>query len=406
MAATFFSTQFENGLTVLGEVSPSSMSSAVGFFVKTGSRDETPLESGVSHFLEHMMFKGTPRRSAIDINLELGNLGAQANAFTSEENTVYYASVIPENFSAMQDLLADMLRPSLDPSEFDMEKKVILEEIALYQDRPHFYLFERAFKDFFGDHPAGNSVLGTHESISELTRDQMQEYFDRRYSPSNLVLAASGNFSWSQFVEDARRQCGAWKRYDVGRTTRDVPAKSSLTEYRKKNLTHSHAVLLAPGVSAQDPSRYALSLLANILGDGSGSRMYWELVDKGLADSASCDSDERDGTGCFSAYVSTTPDKLDMVVEVARSILATALEFSDADLARAKAKVEARIVLNGELPMGRLMALGLEWNYRESVTPLAEIVARIRKVTRNDIHSALERYPLSSLAEYRLLPED
>jgi predicted Zn-dependent peptidase len=405
MATTFYSTKLANGLTVLGEVSPSSMSSAVGFFVKTGSRDETLPESGVSHFLEHMMFKGTPSRSAIDINLELGNLGAQANAFTSEENTVYYASVIPENFSAMQALLSDMLRPSLDPAEFDMEKKVILEEIALYQDRPHFFLFEKAFKDFFGEHPAGNSVLGSHESISQLSRDQMKEYFDRRYSPSNLVLAATGNFSWPQFLDDAERLCGGWKRYDVGRTTPQVPAKSSVTVYRKKNLTHSHAVLLAPGVSAQDESRYALSLLANILGDGSGSRMYWELVDNGLADSASCDSDERDGTGCFSAYVSTTPDKLDRVVEIARSIVDSALDFSDADLARAKAKVEARVVLNGELPMGRLMALGLEWNYREAVTPLSEIVRLIRAVNREDISNVLERYPLTALAEYRLLPE-
>jgi predicted Zn-dependent peptidase len=133
--------------------------------------------------------------------------------------------------------------------------------------------------------------------------------------------------------------------------------------------------------------------------------MYWELVDNGLADSASCDSDERDGTGCFSAYVSTTPDKLDRVVEIARSIVDSALDFSDADLARAKAKVEARVVLNGELPMGRLMALGLEWNYREAVTPLSEIVRLIRAVNREDISNVLERYPLTALAEYRLLPE-
>lgn len=168
MRSTFKKTQLSNGLTLLGESNPSNVSAAIGFFVKTGARDETPAESGLSHFLEHMMFKGTPTRSALQINLDLGNLGAQANAFTSEENTVYYAAVIPERFAEMQDLLTDMLRPSLDRGEFDMEKKVILEEIALYQDRPHFYLFENAFKDYFGDHPAGNSVLGSHASVLSL----------------------------------------------------------------------------------------------------------------------------------------------------------------------------------------------------------------------------------------------
>lgn len=172
MASVFKKEQLSNGLTLLGESNPANVSSAIGFFVKTGARDETAVESGLSHFLEHMLFKGTPTRSAIQINLELGNLGAQANAFTSEENTVYYAAVIPERFAEMQELLSDMLRPSLDPNEFAMEKKVILEEIALYQDRPHFYLFEQAFKDYFGSHPAGNSVLGTHASVSALTHQQ------------------------------------------------------------------------------------------------------------------------------------------------------------------------------------------------------------------------------------------
>jgi predicted Zn-dependent peptidase len=395
----------DNGLTVLGEVSPASVSSAVGFFVKTGARDETGAESGVSHFLEHMMFKGTATRSAIDINLELGNLGAQANAFTSEENTVYYAAVIPENFSKMQELLSDMLRPALDPGEFDMEKKVILEEIALYQDRPHFYLFERAFKDFFGLHTAGNSVLGSHESISALSRTQMKEYFDRRYSPSNVVLAATGNFSWDRLLRDAEKLCGGWKRYEVSRETPTHTCESAVITYTRKALAQSHAVLLAPGVSAQDEDRYAMTLLSNMLGDSSGSRLYWALVDNGLAEYASADSDERDGTGCFSVYLSTSAERLDEVVAIARSVVSTPLEFTDADLERAKAKVMSRVVLDGELPMGRLMALGLEYNYRRCTTPLSEIVGRIKAVTRADVEKALRRHPLDSLREYRLVPE-
>lgn len=405
MKANFHTHTLSNGLTILGEVNPANVSAAIGFFVKTGARDETGIESGVSHFLEHMMFKGTPTRSAIDINFQLGNLGAQANAFTSEENTVYYAGIIPEHFSSMQELLTDMIRPSLDPDEFAMEKKVILEEIALYQDRPHFFLFEKAFKDYFGGHPAGNSVLGSYESVSDLTRDQMKSYFDRRYSPSNMVLAATGNFSWERFVADAERMCGAWERYSVGRETPRYEGKVIDQQFARKNLSHAHAILIAPGASAQDSERYALSLLSTVMGDSSGSRMYWELIHKGLADSASVDSDERDGTGCFLAYVSSTPEQLDAVVKIARSILSTPLDFTEDDLERAKSKIISRIVLDGELPMGRLMALGLEWNYREENTPLSEVIRRVRSVQRGDIERALTRFPLADWAEYRLMPE-
>lgn len=405
MPGLFHKTALSNGLTILGETNGANASAAIGFFVKTGARDETSAESGVSHFLEHMLFKGTPTRSAIDINLQLGNLGAQANAFTSEENTVYYAAIIPEHFREMQELLSDMMRPLLDPEEFDMEKKVILEEIALYQDRPHFYLFENASMDFFGKHPAGNSVLGSHASVSALTRDGMKAYFDRHYSPSNIVLAATGNFSWERFIADAERLCGGWKDFAVERETPRHAGKAQGRTFSRKNLSHAHAVLLAVGPSAQDEERYPLSVLATVLGDSSGSRLYWALIDKGLADSASVDSDERDGTGCWSAYVSTSPDRLDQVISIARSVLAEPLDFSEADLERAKSKIVARIVLDGELPMGRLMSLGMEWSYRKRSTPLSEVVERVLSITRGDIERALDRFPLTGWAEYRLIPE-
>jgi predicted Zn-dependent peptidase len=352
-----------------------------------------------------MMFKGTPTRSALEINMQLGSLGAQANAFTSEENTVYYAVVIPEKFEAMQELLSDMLRPALDAGEFDTEKNVILEEIALYQDRPHFYLFENAFEDYFKGHTAGNSVLGSHASVSALTRDGMKSYFDRRYSPANITLVATGNFDWDGFVLRAEKLCGSWQNFPVSRSTPRHQGKSESKEFRRKNLSHAHAILISPGCSAQDPDRYALSILSVILGDSSGSRMYWDLIDKGLADSASIDSDERDGTGCFLAYVSTSPDRLDEVIKITRAILGSPLDFTDADLERAKSKVVSRIVLDGELPMGRLMALGMEWNYRQETTPLSEIVRRVRALSRKDVEAALVKYPLTDWAEYRLLPE-
>lgn len=405
MASTYHKKVLSNGLTILGETNSSNVSCGIGYFVKTGARDETTTESGLSHFLEHMMFKGTPTRSALDINLELGNLGAQANAFTSEENTVYYGLVIPERFRSMHELLSDMLRPSLDPAEFAMEKKVILEEIALYQDRPHFFLFENALKDYFGGHSGGNSVLGSHESVSALTQPQMVDYFTRRYTPSNMVLCGTGNFNWDSFASDAERLTAEWMDAPVSRILSRQPGKQQSSVYRKKNLNQTHAFLVTEGPSAQDPERYPLAILATIMGDSSGSRMYWDLIDRGLAESASVDSDERDGCGCFTAYVSTTPDKLDEVVRIAREILLSPRSFSDGDLDRAKAKVISRIVLDGELPMGRLMALGMEWQYRRESTPLRTIIERVQSISRSDIYEAIERFPLDRWAEYRLLPE-
>src|SRR6266436_387467 len=170
-----------NGLTIVGEISPSARSAAVGFFVKTGSRDETLAESGVSHFLEHMVFKGTPHRTALEVNYDFDKIGASYNAFTSEENTVFYAAILPEYLPQAVDILADILRPSLRVEDFDMEKKVIIEEIGKYEDQPSWLAFDHARRLFFGEHRLGNSILGTVKSIKALKRDQMHAYFQRRY---------------------------------------------------------------------------------------------------------------------------------------------------------------------------------------------------------------------------------
>jgi predicted Zn-dependent peptidase len=392
-----------NGLTLLGEVSDVVQSASIGFFVRTGARDETVRESGVSHFLEHMLFKGTQKRSAMEITYELGNIGAQANAFTTEENTVYYAAVLKEYFPAMQELLCDMLRPSLDPKEFDLEKKVILEEIALYEDRPHFYLFEHAMLDFFSGHPAGNSVLGTNASIAALSRAQMKEYFDRRYSPGNLVLIAAGNYNWDRFVADAEKYCGTWIGPEAPREVARYRAREMFREYRKKDIKQAHILLMTDAASAQDEERYPFTILSMILGDSSGSKIYWQLIDSGLVESAGAECDERDGTGVMLASASMEPNKLEEVALILREIMSKPLDFSDADLDRAKTKLAAKIVLGGELPMGRMMAMGTEWQYRKKVTPLTEIINRVRSVTRKEIEQALERFPLTEWAEFHLL---
>ncbi len=395
----------KNGLTIIGEQRESAVSVALGFFVRTGARDENSEISGVSHFLEHMMFKGTSKRSALDITYEMGGIGAQANAYTSEENTVYYMAVLPEYFKNALELLSDMMRPSLAQEEFDVEKKVILEEIALYQDRPSFLLFEAALKEYFDSHPAGSSVLGTIDSVSALTSEQMRAYFDKRYTAKNIVLTVSGNFDWNELTTLAEEYCGSWPAVE---TSRDTPAhtpKEKTRIIRKKDIQRAHQCLITSGPAAKDHERYAAEVLTCILGDSSGSHTYWKLIDKGIADAASIDTDDLDGTGMVYGYVSATPERIEEAGEILAGVMRAAKDFTDAELERALTKLGTRLVLQGESSMRRLMAIGVDWIYRQEYVPLKEELQRIKAVGRTDIASLLAKHDLSPKVSVTLLPE-
>src|SRR3954454_24364616 len=214
---TFKQAQLSNGLEIVAETNDAAHSIALGFMVKTGSRDESPAVSGVSHFLEHMMFKGTAKRNSQQVNEEFDAMGAKNNAFTSNEVTCYWAQVLPEFTERALELLANMMGPAMRDDVFDMEKKVILEEIALYLDRPSHVLFEAIMADHFENHPMANSVLGTKESIAALKQKQMRTYFDSRYGPGNMVLAAAGKLDFDELIKLADRYCGSWPRVNAPR---------------------------------------------------------------------------------------------------------------------------------------------------------------------------------------------
>src|SRR3954468_23305807 len=192
MPLSFHHKQLKNGLDIVAEVNPDSHSFAAGLFVKTGSRDESLPLNGVSHFLEHMMFKGSSKYTWEDVNRIFDEMGARYNAFTSQEMTAYYANVLPEFTERTVEHLAHLLRPALRDSDFTTEKKVILEEIAMYLDDPGHRLYERVMEAHFAGHPLSLSVLGSADSITRLERDAMAEYFQKRYGPGNMVLAVTG----------------------------------------------------------------------------------------------------------------------------------------------------------------------------------------------------------------------
>ncbi len=202
---SFQHTRLPNGLEIIAETRASAFSAAVGVFVQAGARDESPEVAGVSHFLEHMLFKGTPTRSAADVNRLFDEMGASANAFTSEEQTVYYASVLPELADRAVDLLGDMMRPSLDETEFETEKQVILEEIMMYEDQPPFGADEKSRELFFAGHPLAHSVLGSRESIAGLNVEAMRSYHAARYVPENLLIVGCGRIDFERFVREVER---------------------------------------------------------------------------------------------------------------------------------------------------------------------------------------------------------
>ncbi len=395
-----------NGLHLIAEIVPNAKSAAVGFFVCTGSRDETSEISGVSHYLEHMLFKGTDTLSALDVNAAFDRTGAQFNAFTSEENTVYYAAVLPEYLDEITGLWAQLLRPSLRDDDFEMEKNVILEEIAMYQDMPHFDVMDRCRSLHYQGHPCGNSVLGSVESVGALTSGQMRAYFQRRYAPDNIVVAWSGNVEWDRVCATVTAQCQDWPAQKCQRELSHLAGTFGQERLNQDKLVREHICLMSEGVSAQDPRRFAAMMLASIIGDDVGSRYYWELVDPALTEAAAMQFGAMDGTGTFYSYFRCSPDKVDQVTQVVRKIFEDlkANGIREEELTRARNKILSALVLKNEVPMGRLVDLGFNWMYLQSYRPLADDVNAIKSVTRADIEGVLAAVDPGRFTQFSIGP--
>ena len=395
-----------NGLVIIGEVNKYAQSAAVGFFVKTGACDETAEINGVSHFLEHMMFKGTDKLSALEVNQAFDKTGAQFNAFTSEENTVYYAAVLPEYVLEITSLWSQLMRPSLRDDDFNIEKNVIKEEIAMYKDLPQFDVLDRGRHLHFGSHPCSNSVLGTNESITDLTCEQMKEYFARRYAPNNLVLACSGNFNWDDFSRLTEDMCGNWKSSDVNRKTEFFAGTKKADRKQKSNLAREHICLIGPAVSAQDERRFAARLLAKIIGDETGSRYFWELVDKAIAELAVMQLECMDGVGAMYSYLRCDTKNASIVLDTVKNIFDCLTQdgITEDELTKAKNKVLSELTLKNELPMGRLIDLGFNWTYLQQYRIIKSDIDAIKAVTVDDINSIIEEFNPSDFTQFSIGP--
>ncbi|MBL8763400.1 MAG: insulinase family protein [Phycisphaerae bacterium] len=407
MAYTFREARLANGLTVVGEIEPSALTAAVGFFVRAGTRDEPLPLMGVSHFLEHMMFKGGASTTAEELNRAFDRIGSRTNAYTSSELTCFHTAVLPEFVPEAIDLLAGMMRPALRQSDFDSEKGVILEEIAMYKDNPFWVLYERAMEEHYPAHPLGYRVLGTNESISALRAEQMRAYFDDRYGSRSTVVALSGSIDFDRAARQLDDRCGSWGpgRGPAPRARRPALAPRSF-EMRDPKVNRGYAVLLAEAPAMDDERRYAASLLAAILGGPDNSRLHWSLVETGLADTAEAGYDPRDGTGDYMVYLSCEPERLDEVLAIASEQVAALRDsLEEADLDRIRARVATGVTLAGERPDGRMQRLGRQWTYLGRHATLEQELERLRAVSVADLRGLLAEFPMRPCTRGVLRPD-
>ena len=394
-----------NGLTIIAEVDPAAHSAAAGFFVKTGARDEVTPLMGVSHYLEHMMFKGTEDLTSEELNRAFDEIGARNNAFTSNEMTCFYAHLLPEYLAQGVDLLGRMMRPALKNADFDTEKGVILEEIAMYKDNPFWILYEACIEKHFGAHPLSHRVLGTTESITALQRDQMKGYFETRYSADNTVVALAGRMDFDAVCRQIERLCGGWKPTRVGRDNSHPPLVGGTFEMKSEKVSRAYMLALCSAPAIDDKRRYAAAILSQILGNPDNSRFHWSLIEPGLAEEAQASYDPHDGFGEFFVFASGDPERADeiwTVIQKELEGLIASLTQNDLDLLINKFATGATV--GGERPADRMQRLGRLWTYLSEYITLEHELDQIRAVTLADMRATAEAFPIKPVTTGRLMP--
>ena len=397
MSSPFSTHTLPNGLKLVFETIPRIRSAAVGFFVQTGSRDEAPESLGISHFLEHMCFKGTAKRDWRQLALDVDDLGAMWNAYTWWEGTAYFHWVQRDRATDAIEILSDMMRANLPADEFDTEKQVILEEIAMYHDQPDALIVDDLIREAFGDHPLGQSVLGTTDTVRGISRDRMAEYHRRRYGADNLTFVITGAFDREEIIRAVETQCGNWHTSDAAREQPTPIFHPSKRVVQRENAAREHIALAFPAPPSADAHAPTADLLAVYLGAATNSRLYWSVIQQGLADEASAEYIDFSDAGLFYVYLSVDPQNASRVLDIARREMADLKNGIDNDaLQRAKTKRATGMICSGENGLSRFSQIVGSLSTGTPLKTLAEERAEIDAVTPERIASYLDRYPLDA----------
>jgi predicted Zn-dependent peptidase len=395
-------TEFSSGLRVVTERMPGVRSVSLGFWVLAGSRDEPPAISGSSHFLEHLLFKGTQTRSARDIAEAFDAVGGDVNAFTSKEYTCYYARILDKDLELAVDHLADMLQHStLRSPDLEGERQVILEEIHMHEDSPEEVVHDLFTETLWPDHPLGRPVLGTADTIKAATRDKVRRFYRTHYVPGQLVVAAAGNLRH----EDLLRMLD--ERMDVGRAVESgepagwrlraheaAPVSSSRPLIKRRKTEQAHICLGTNGLARSDPDRFAFLIVNGALGTGMSSRLFQEIREKrGLAYSVYSYHSQYTEAGLFGCYAGTTPVRAPEVISLLRAELDDVAGggLTDEEFERAKGHVTGSMVLSLEDPGSRMSRIGKSEIGHGEILTVNDSLKRVQHVTLDDARRVAKR---------------
>ncbi|MFG1604291.1 M16 family metallopeptidase [Actinoplanes sp. NPDC049265] len=391
-------TVLPSGLRIVTESIPTTRSASVGVWVNVGSRDETATMSGASHFLEHLLFKGTEKRTALDISADIEAVGGETNAFTTKEYTCFYARVLDADLPLAVDVLCDAVAASvLAPADVEVERGVILEEIAMHEDEPGDEVHDIFTESVFGaESPLGRLISGTEATISPMTRTQINSFYRKRYLPPRIVIAAAGHLDHATVVRLVRKALAGTaldtpaappeSRRASGRKVRTLPVR---TIVRPRDTEQAHLVLGGPGISRLDQRRFALGVLNNVLGGGMSSRLFQEIREKrGLAYSVYSYDTQYADAGVFGVYAGCAPGKVDEVLDLTRAELASvaAKGVTAEEVARGKGMVKGAYVLGLEDTGSRMSRIAKSELLYDDLMPVDELLARVDAVTLDDVN--------------------
>ena len=374
-----------NGLRVVAEPIENFPSVSVGLWIGAGSMYESAEENGLSHFVEHILFKSTERRTTKDIAVEMDALGGQVNAFTAKECTCYYAKVIAEHLPRAMDLLCDMLlNARVDEAEFEKERGVILEEIAMCEDTPEDLVYDLLAEAYFGEHPLARPILGSHEQIASISREALLAFKKKHYRPDNTVLAIAGQFDMAAFREMAERLLGGW--HAEGETHIPAPVEGTTPRVltRKKDIEQVHICLAFPGVEQDDEELYPISVMNNLFGGGMSSRLFQRIREElGMAYSIYTYPNSYQGIGTYGIYAGISPKNGDKVLEEIDSELKRFLKdgMTDKEFRDSKTQLRSGYLMGLESSGSRMQAMGRSTLLNGHPTDHQKTIAAIEAVT-------------------------
>lgn len=390
-------TTLPSGVRVVSEHMPSVRSVAVGFWLAVGSRDESDDVAGASHFLEHLLFKGTERRSALEIAEALDAVGGDMNAFTSKEYTCFYARCLDRDLDLAVDVLADMVTSAtITADDVDAERTVVLEEIRMHLDTPDDLVHSDLSAALFRGHPLGREVLGDAGTITAMPRDHVHGYWAGTYVPHNLVVAVAGNIDHDHLVATVSAALEGWSPTPMGLADRTEPTglPGPLAVVRHKTTEQAHLLLGRPGIRRGDDDRYAAYVLNQALGGGMASRLFQEVREKrGLAYAVYSYQSMHADSGTFGVYAGTAPDNADTVIQVVRGELDKVLHdgLDEREVIRAKGALAGGVTLSLEDTSSRMNRLGRSLTTATPLQSLDEILAGIDAVTPDDVRRMAAR---------------